>query len=88
MINDIRIAPNELYGHKVEFHNPQDNEENTASSELISENQPKQEENANKINLSSLGAPAGFFADISMLDEADANELGIIQFENTNPYLM
>ena len=87
MISNIRIAPNELYNNRVEFNSPKEEQENTAFNELISENLSKQEENTSKINLSSLGAPAGFFADISMLNESDANELGIIQFDNTNQYL-
>lgn len=77
MFNDIRIAPNELYSMSlsVQTHTPE--QENSAFSELMNE-APKENEPENKINFSSLGAPAGFVADISMLDEADAKEIGLI----------
>ena len=86
MINDIRIAPNELYGARTAFQlkNNNENTDFNQSIEMISlnENANKKENQNNKINFYSLGAPAGFFADISMLDENDAKEIGIIQFEN------
>ena len=47
----------------------------------------KEQRPQNTINLSSLGAPAGFCADVSMLSREDADALGIIQL-NSNPYLL
>ena len=77
MINDIRIASNGLYGLKTPT--PSNNEEQTADFSKMMNAENQKEEPENKINLYSLGAPAGFFADISMISEADAKEIGILQ---------
>ena len=77
MINDIRIAPNELYGIKMPL--PNQNEKSDIDFSQIM-NQDKEDNKQNGINFASLGAPAGFFADISMLNESDAKEIGIISF--------
>ena len=84
MINDIRIASSEPYGTNS-YIQPQDDKRNIDFSQIMN-NQNPTDNSENKINFSSLGAPAGFFADISMLDENDAKEIGIIQFEN--PFMM
>ena len=84
MINDIRLASSAIYVDT--FVQIQDkkwaNSEFNEFSEIISSPQNEEkEENQNKINYSSLGAPAGFFADTSMLNEEDRKEAGIMQLE-------
>ena len=86
MINNIRIASNQLYNNNVQFQST--NSVNDIDfNNLLSKTNSDSQNNENKINPYSLGAPAGFFADISMLDESDAKEIGIIQFD-ANPHLM
>ena len=85
MINDIRVASNELYGINP-YIQVQNSTQNTDFGQIIGDININKEDSENKINFSSLGAPAGFFADISMLDEADAKEIGIIQFDKTDSY--
>ena len=79
MINDIRVASNELYGIKIPAL-AENKLPNTEFSQIMNINNGSKEDSENKINLSSLGVPAGFFADISMLSEDDAKEIGLIQF--------
>ena len=82
MINDIRLASSALYGLNTPTESKSAKQENIDFNEIMDTIQPKQEEKPqNKINFSSLGAPAGFFADISMISEEDAKEIGIVQFE-------
>ena len=80
MTNDIRISSNGIYGQE-NFPNIQTVKVNKNSfnelMNMVSVN--KEASLETKINFSSLGAPPGFVADISMLSEEDANIIGIIQ---------
>ena len=79
MINDIRLASNELYSVIKQTGSGQ-NKKPYEKFEIdlnIKPNENK-EKTLNKINNISFGAPAGFFADISLLNEDDAKEIGII----------
>jgi len=88
MINNIRIAPSTLYGHGIQLQSEKEQENIEFSELMINTSQNRQNNPQNQINLCSLGAPAGFCADISMLNEADANELGIIQLNSPGSLLM
>ena len=89
MYNGIRIAPNQLYTKEIQFSQDIQNQSTLRFGELMTDATPVLEQNQkNTINLSSLGAPAGFCADISMLNKEDADALGIIEINRSNPYLM
>ena len=79
MFNDIRIAPSELYTNNIQISTQQGKEDKNNFAGMMKENSKQEKGNTiNEINFSSLGAPAGFFADISMLNENDAKEIGLI----------
>jgi len=81
MINDIRLSSSAIYVDT--FVQTQTKKQEPAEfSEIISSPEEEtKEENQNKVNYSSLGAPAGFFADTSMLNDDDKKEAGIMQLE-------
>lgn len=74
--NDIRITSNMLYGANYNAQMP-DKKENSNFSEIM-KNENSNEHKESAVNFSSFGAPAGFFADISMLSEADIEKSGLI----------
>ena len=79
MINDIRLASSGLYDLKSLTETQSVKEGNVDFSEIMAAISTNNEEKSeNKINFSSLGAPAGFLADISMISEEDAKEIGIV----------
>ena len=80
MQNDIRISSNGIY-RQENLPNIQTVEQNKNSfNELINMVSVNKETSLEtKINFSSLGAPPGFVADISMISEEDANIIGIVQ---------
>ena len=83
MINDIRIAANGLYNAKAPEFIQSEKHQNIDFNEIMDTiTLDNQENKENKINFTTLGAPAGFFADISMINETDAKDIGIIQFDN------
>ena len=89
MINDIRLAPSELYAARTSMQPPKENNSEEFKNVLEKPSENNQEQNeTNNINTYSFGAPAGFFADISMLNEEEAREVGLIQGEQINPYLL
>ena len=87
MYNDIRVAPNNLYGKEIRPLDENRKQNQFEFSEFMKNPIQKEQHPQNTINLSSLGAPAGFCADVSMLSREDADALGIIQL-NSNPYLL
>ena len=81
MINDIRLSSSAIYVDTF-VQTQTKKQETTEFSEIISSPEEEtKEENQNKVNYSSLGAPAGFFADTSMLNDDDKKEAGIMQLE-------
>ena len=69
MINGIRIAPNGAYATKYAI-NSEDNlktQDNNSFNEILNK-KPSQDKNENNnVNFYSLGAPAGFFLDNSLM---------------------
>ncbi len=82
MINNIRISPNELYGGQKIKSDKQINENQTKSFSELMNSAPEKKEEITKTDsntIFSFGPPAGFIADVSMLDEADRKDIGLIQ---------
>ena len=60
--------------------NAQEAYENTFEDVILEVATKEQEEKENKINFSSLGAPAGFFLDTSLLSEEDKLEINCCSY--------
>lgn len=76
MINNIRFTSNQMYGIKPELQEAKNTqkEENEQVFEISQKPVLNQQPEENKVNFYALGAPAGFFMDMSLLEEMEANE--------------
>lgn len=76
MINNIRFTSNEMYGIRPELQKAKNiqEKENKQTFEITKNLALEEQSQENKINFYALGAPAGFFMDMSLLEEMEANE--------------